>query len=333
MKKNYFFVCDADARTYQITLNDISKMDNVMQFGRPFSFKNKFLDLLNKFHFSFKVNKKIFLPFKGIWNKFSIINSKIDDNNQNWLVLTNLSIYKFASSYIEWLQKKHNFKIVMIYFDTAAKVSPFCKKLISKVKFDLIYSFDKVDCDKYGWIYTNSLYSRVQVKNIKEQDNYDFYFVGAEKTRGDFIFNLFNALKSKGYKCNFVMITKNYKQERDVEGFHQLKDRISYDKILEDIQNARCIVDIVQKGQDGLTMRPYEAIFYNKFLLSNNLNVKKMDFYNPNFMFEFDDVNDISKMTFDLNKKVDYHYDNRYSPIKLIERMPSDYIKNKGIKE
>ena len=332
MKENFFYVIDSGSKSNQLMLSDVSKLDNVMQMSSPFKFKNKFLAKLNRIHFSVKINSRIPLIGKSIWNRSSIINKNCDLNKQNWLVLTNWSICKFATSYIKKLQKRDNFKIVMLYLDSFNKVPKYYKKLISKISFDLVYSFDKADCDKYKWLYINSIYSCVNIVN-DSNPKYDFYFIGAEKTRGDFIFNLFNSLTSKGYKCNFVMITNNFKKERDIEGFHQLKDRITYDKILADIQNSKGIVDIVQKGQDGLTMRPYEAIFYNKFLLSNNPNVKKMDFYNSNFMFEFDNVDDLNKMNLNLNEKVDYHYDNRYSPIKLIERIPSDHIKNKENKE
>ena len=41
----------------------------------------------------------------------------------------------------------------------------------------------------------------------------------------------------------------------------------------------------MKNGQEGLTLRVLEALFYSKKLITNNKNIKKYDFYNPNNIF------------------------------------------------
>ena len=61
--------------------------------------------------------------------------------------------------------------------------------------------------------------------------------------------------------------------------------RVDADLIAENIKQSRAILDIVQSGQSGITLRPMEAMFYNKKLITNNIYIKEYDFYNPRNIF------------------------------------------------
>lgn len=58
-----------------------------------------------------------------------------------------------------------------------------------------------------------------------------------------------------------------------------ISNNISYSEILNNISQSKCLVDIVQDGQEGLTYRPLEALFYNKKLITNNKTITEYDFY------------------------------------------------------
>ena len=45
------------------------------------------------------------------------------------------------------------------------------------------------------------------------------------------------------------------------------------------MRQSRCIVDLMQQGQTGLTRRPVEALFWNKKLLTENQTITTYDFY------------------------------------------------------
>ena len=51
------------------------------------------------------------------------------------------------------------------------------------------------------------------------------------------------------------------------------------------LQSSRCIIDIAQEGQVGFTRRPIEALFFNKKLITNNVEIMKFDFYRNNNIF------------------------------------------------
>jgi len=48
---------------------------------------------------------------------------------------------------------------------------------------------------------------------------------------------------------------------------------------MKNIQKARCIIEIVQNGQKGSTLRPLEALACGKKLMTNNQFIKEYDFY------------------------------------------------------
>ena len=60
---------------------------------------------------------------------------------------------------------------------------------------------------------------------------------------------------------------------------------MSYDKYLELLSESNCILDYNEKGQSGLTLRPMEALFLEKKLITNNKDIKNYDFYNPSNIF------------------------------------------------
>lgn len=53
---------------------------------------------------------------------------------------------------------------------------------------------------------------------------------------------------------------------------------------------------IVKMGQEGYTLRTIESLFLSKKLITNNKNIIKEDFYNPNNIFILDNnYNNIKK--------------------------------------
>ena len=72
---------------------------------------------------------------------------------------------------------------------------------------------------------------------------------------------------------------------------HNKNEYISYEEYLEYVKKSRCIIDIYQVGQSGLTRRPLEALFYNKKLLTNNPWIVEFDFYQKSNIFLLQELN------------------------------------------
>lgn len=132
-----------------------------------------------------------------------------------------------------------------------------------------ISTFDKGDSIRYSQKLYNQFF-RMRENISKEEEEYDFYFIGFEKNRGEILTYLKEKLKN--YRCYFKIV-------------HKVSESIPYNQNIANIKKSRCIIEIVQSGQEGITLRPLEAIACGKKLLTNNKNIKQYDFYSPQNVF------------------------------------------------
>jgi len=112
--------------------------------------------------------------------------------------------------------------------------------------------------------------------NGKYSIKQDFYFVGLPKGRDVLLHKIEKTLTSKGYSTKFLLIKSH-------------KDYISqYDNIVNTYE-SKCIVEICEEGQIGLTLRPFDALFTRRKLITTNRQIKFMDFYHPNNIYVIED--------------------------------------------
>lgn len=96
----------------------------------------------------------------------------------------------------------------------------------------------------------------------------------------------------------------------------------TYKDTLKDMASSNCILELVTPNQSATyTLRDYEAIIYNKKLLTNNKDIFKFPFYNKEYMKYFEDIEDVDFNWIKKDLEIDYKYDGRYSPEKLIEEI------------
>ena len=140
------------------------------------------------------------------------------------------------------------------------------------------WSYDPIDCQKYGLKYNSQFYfNDFSVDYPYSLPKWDFLFVGAEKGRGHYIKECRDLITKYKFSYNFI-VSGNSRKER-------IKNWIPYNDLVKLIYQSRCIVDIVPAAQNGLTLRPLEAVFHNKKLITNFVAIENMDFYNPSNIF------------------------------------------------
>lgn len=148
-------------------------------------------------------------------------------------------------------------------------------------------TFDKNDAKQYDIILLNQVFKALSNRNVMEK--YDFFFIGKDKGRYQFLERLAGELVQKWYSVKFLLLA-----DRDVDYSTQylevLPCPISYMETLELIAQSRVIVDITKSNQVGITLRVLEAAFMGKKLLTNNECVRDLDFYNEKNMLIIDDT-------------------------------------------
>ena len=83
------------------------------------------------------------------------------------------------------------------------------------------------------------------------------------------------------------------------------------------------MLEIVTKGQTGITLRTVEAICFNKKLLTNNSMIKNMPFYDSRYMKLISEMKDIEDYDRFINNNDEVHYENcnYFSPIMLLRKI------------
>jgi hypothetical protein len=187
-----------------------------------------------------------------------------------------------------------------------------CANILRKQNvFDLVYTIDSndassSDCFLWNTFYSfNKKYSDIPIKN-------DMYFCGAPKGRDDILISCMREAKEKNVDLSMDLICFDEFELYD-RGFseitiHTSEDFLPYEEVLQNELHARCILEVVQKGQTALTLRPYEAVVYNRKVFSNNKNILKCRFYDERFMRYFESPEDIDWEWVKDDTKIDYGY-------------------------
>ena len=131
-------------------------------------------------------------------------------------------------------------------------------------------SFDPCEAERYGMACTGQYfrYPEHQPDNIDS----DCFFCGLPKDRAGTLQRLRTRLEAEGLTCDFVIPRTP-------------AEKLTYPQYLDRLARTRCVIDISQKGQTGLTRRPLEALFYGKKLLTDNPEIARYDFYRPQNVF------------------------------------------------
>ena len=175
-----------------------------------------------------------------------------------------------------------------------------CALEVSPDAFDTsiceLWSFDPEDCRKYNLRYNPpfTIYF-----NGVESDNYtlfvknDIYFLGRDKGRLQDLIELQRKFENLGLKCSFHIVES--RESKFKENKKYFSDFISYSKSIEQIKASKAILDWNVEKQAGITQRPLESIYLRKKLITNNIYIRKYDFYNKNNVFIIG-IDDFSKL-------------------------------------
>lgn len=177
------------------------------------------------------------------------------------------------------------------------------------------YTFDPIEAKKFGIKFKPYFYPEEYMIDCDEKVpiKQDIFFVGVDKDRLGVIKDLHRRFEQMNLTDKLMIVATHHKKySRSDEKW--LAKRVPYEKIAENIKQSRAILDIVQSGQSGITLRPMEAMFYNKKLITNNIYIKEYDFYNPHNIFILQERN-ISELkeflelpTIEINQEIKNKY-------------------------
>lgn len=328
MKKYILFYCNFQYETG--LLDDLLKVKNLSVHDvKRTEYKNIMLKAIRKIHLNEKINKIINLPFKYIWYDLNKI--KFNNEDEYFLLITPDTFFIYDKSIFNKLNKRKNIHLIFLIFDSIEAKTPICKKIkenLEAIDWDYAFTFDYEESIKYNIDYLDeAYYSKPEIADIEGIENTDAYYLGALKPgREDLTIKLFQKLYNNDVKSKFDLFRYNG-IEKSIENdcVNYMETRKPYREFLPDICKTNCIIEILQEGQKGQTLRYFEAVCFNKKLLTNNNNIKNLKFYNEKYMKVYNDLNDIDINWIKKKENIDYGYNNEFSPLNLLERIKAKY--------
>ena len=279
---------------------------------------SKMFSFMRRLHHSKKLNMVINLPFKEKW-KYTLDEIGFEKDKKYILIFSDL-VYPIPPAYIKKLKDKFDVTCILFLLNTQTDFNigytmPYVPYM------DYIFTFDYVDVQKYGYIECMYIYSKMNIE-INEPVSKDLYFIGTDKGRLNTIKRIVEFAQRE--KTDLLVRVQDVKEETDKNDYESkviYNQWIAYDKSLKEMLKSNCILELLRDGQYGATLRYYEAICYNKKLLTNNKNVVNLPFYNPIYIHIFEKPEDIDWSWVKEQIPVDYRYDGRFSPTKFIDKV------------
>jgi len=158
-----------------------------------------------------------------------------------------------------------------------------------------VLSFDREDCERYGFRFYPQYVAPILPLPLAPPVA-DFSFLGQDKGRRPVVEDLRDRLAAKGFTAS-IRFAGGHGKKRGFFDKLMRKDmkkgKLSYEGYLREILSARCVIDIVQKGQHGLTLRPLEAMIYGRKLLTSSRSVREERLFHPDNVFVLDEAGSI----------------------------------------
>lgn len=310
---------------YEHMLLDVSKMPNVT-FVTDYQHIDRLKALLLKRKVQHISKGRLdFLSYEEN-NLLQTIKYYSEKRDNVYVIFLNAALY--YNPYLPGTLRKYkkifnNLKYVLFYLDIMnVPVSRNADVLRKQNIFDIVYTIDKNDAVDSGAILWNTFYSLNESYLDIQQEN-DLYFCGVSKGRANILAEC--ASSAEKHRANISMDVICYDDtdifSDDVYGVNARtpNEYLSYTEVIRNELRAGCILEVVQKGQVAPTLRPYEAVAYNRKILTNNKSILEFSYYNSQYMKYFEYVEDIDWEWVKNKNIVNYHYDGRYSPVYLLK--------------
>jgi hypothetical protein len=193
----------------------------------------------------------------------------------------------FTTSYMEYLRSTYPKATFVLYLQDLVHTNPAFDMNALRHTFDHILSYDPNDSKTYGLHYYPTPYSRFPIANAPIE--YDICFVGHAKDRLHELLDVYEQCTAVGLRCAFYIqgVREEDKQYQDTIVYNH---PIRYVDNLSLVVRSRCVLEIGQHGGTSNSLRQWEAIMYDKHLLTNHRGVVTAPWYNERYVHLLDDL-------------------------------------------
>jgi len=306
-KHNFIFISDGkNMGLFHYILDEEQSLSNVWNDAK-FS-ANPILNVLFKIY-SAKRKKKHGLPFGGelLQTRARKLKKKISQQSIEEEELCFLLIGPHFIYPDHWLRDslKRIFPKakICLYIIDQINVHYELQLLIDKHinDYDLIYSYDRTMSEQYGLHFHNFPVGDLkQHIKFETEEKYDICFVGKAKNRLNQIIEVYERCKQIGLRCCFYILWVK-KQDFVYEDDIHYNVPLNYYDYLQVVASSKCLLEVIQEGSSGNTLRVNEAIALNKLFITNNSNIIENGIYDDRYMMVINDVQNITTDFFNVS--------------------------------
>lgn len=271
--------------------------------------------LLNKFGFAKKANSFFYNKYRKLVNK----------NKYDLLFVIKGDV--FSEETWKKIFAERKFKNSVLYqWDSLSNYN--YKNLIKL--FDKTFSFDRNDSNKFERIKYLPLFYYDDI-SCQEEIEYDLLFVGIwHSDRIELLNKIGEIAEYEGLKVYFKIyypflswLYLRLKNGKRMQSPYITFKKISQKQLSRLYRKTKCIIDIANPRQSGLTMRTIECVGANKKLITTNQNIAAEDFYCENIQIvRRNSINNID-LKF-LNAKSEYPNREKYRLTRWLKTLLSD---------
>lgn len=210
---------------------------------------------------------------RNIFNRLVFLfNKKLCENYDVYICFDN---YYYLSIF-DYIGNSNCKKVVWMWNSVKSKQNIFN---YIQTKYDNIWTFDVHDSLQYNIMYHPQFYYVNSDFESIEIEEYDFLFIGYDKGRLSKLLDLYQLTIENGLKFYMYVLPSPLKKYSSSEKEWLSDKEVKYDTVINYVKKSRAIIDLITVGQVGFTLRIMEGMFYNKKVITNNVNIKEQDFY------------------------------------------------------
>ncbi|GHA43887.1 hypothetical protein GCM10007103_26370 [Salinimicrobium marinum] len=187
-------------------------------------------------------------------------------------------------------------KVISYYYDSINNI-PEKQNLLAY--FDEVYSFEKADVKKFGLKFITNFIP------VDEPDNFanekGVFHISSYDSRSKIIVDVARQLEKFEYPYNFVVKSG---KALDSKYLKVITEYVDCKEVLQLMKRSDVILDVQKEHQEGLSFRVFEALGFDKKLITTNEDVRNYDFYNPENILIVDRENPVVIKSFLRNEYV-----------------------------
>ncbi len=228
---------------------------------------------------------KDILIYGGVKLNENYYNHKLKNVKEEIIIIFDAHV---RIQFLTWIVKNNPGKRIILWlWNTMEEIGSHIplKKVPTEIE---IWSYSPYDCKKYNLKHNTTFYP-YKLANNSVTLTYDVCFIGKDKGRLNEIMEIKNKLQENGLTTYFHISPTHFYELRRNSVY---KKAIPYSEVDKIISESNCILDCEVTKNAGITIRPLEALYKRKKLITNNKNILYEDFYSSNniFIWGHDDI-------------------------------------------